>query len=97
MAHEKFTIALLDRLISHTHTFVKNGEETKNVFMGEVLMRGNKDVIIEMEKLLKEYEIEVETDRKAGLLSNNTVHIYILHPWNILGGAKVNLSQAKKC
>ena len=42
-------------------------------------MRANRNIIAELEKLLEEYEIEVEEKRKAGVLENNTAKTYLRH------------------
>lgn len=47
-------------------------------------MKADRHVISELERLLKEYSVEVESARKKGLLSDKTANTYLLHPTNFV-------------
>jgi hypothetical protein len=51
-------------------------------------MRTDKGTIAEMEKLLEEYDIEVETKRKKGFLKNQTARTYLAHAENFVKWCK---------
>lgn len=42
-------------------------------------MRADRNIINEIERLLEEYEIEVEAKRKAGILEDSTTRTYLRH------------------
>jgi len=42
-------------------------------------MKTDKDTILEMERLLEEYDIEIEAKRKAGVLEDKTAITYLRH------------------
>ena len=51
-------------------------------------MKSNESVINEMERLLKEYENEVEGKRTRGVLTDKTARTYLYHPNNFLRWCK---------
>ena len=51
-------------------------------------MRTDKGTIAEMERLLEEYDIEVEAKRKKGILKNKTARTYLLHAENFVRWCK---------
>ena len=51
-------------------------------------MRADRNIIAEIERLLEEYEIEIEGRRKSGILENNTAKTYLLHANNFVRWCK---------
>jgi len=51
-------------------------------------MRADRNIINELERLLEEYEIEIERKRKAGILENKTAKTYLLHANNFVRWCK---------
>jgi hypothetical protein len=51
-------------------------------------MRTDKRTIAEMERLLEEYDTEVEAKRKEGILKNKTAKTYLLHAENFVKWCK---------
>lgn len=42
-------------------------------------MKADRNIIAEIERLLEEYEIEIEEKRKSGILENKTAKTYLRH------------------
>lgn len=53
-------------------------------------MKVNDDFSSELEKLLQTYELEVQSAKKEGLLTDSTAKTYILHSSNFVKWCKGN-------
>lgn len=51
-------------------------------------MKVDRDTLSEIERLLEEYEIEVERKRRDGILAEQTASTYILHATNFVRWCK---------
>jgi hypothetical protein len=51
-------------------------------------VKADSDTLSEIERLLEEYEIEVETKRRAGILAEKTARTYVLHATNFVRWCK---------
>jgi len=59
-------------------------------------MRTDKKTIEELERLMIEYEEEVERQRRKGRLSKNTAITYLLHPNNFIRWCKGEFFPGKR-